>query len=260
MKSHDILEVKETATKSEIDQAFTVKKQVLDGSKALLSTEGYVKKLVELEKARDDCLNWFGKSRVAKISSRLGETITNGSNDVRLYTPCIGPVTMIDGFCGYCCDITGSETDHSICVQACNGSQACPICLDIGVWGFAALMIYLKWKEKHEINMRIQRRERADRAMHDNVHLDAQLGTCKQEEKDCRDKIAKEQEIVNKVNAFSSLFVSLGANPATELIAEQNRRIDAQNKKIADIKQREDGIRGRIRDNDRLIAEANNDN
>lgn len=108
--------------------------------------------------------------------------------------------------------------------------------------------------------MRIQRRERADRAMHDNVHLDAQLGTCKREEKDCRDKIAKEQEIVNKVNAFSSLFVSLGANPATELIAEQNRRIDAQNKKIADIKQREDGIRGRIRDNDRLLAEANNEN
>lgn len=250
MKSHDILEVKETATKSEIDQAFTVKKQVLDGSKALLSTKGYVKKLVELEKARDDCLNWASKSKVAKISSRLGETSTSRSNDVRLYTPCCGPLTCLDS-CGASCMDSPSCYD-----TGCSGI----LYIDLCVMGIAGIYGLFKWGQKHEANMRIQRRERADRARQDNVHLDAQLGTCKQEEKDCRDKIAEEQEIVNKVNAFSSLFVSLGANPATELVAEQNRRIDVQNKKIADIKQREDSIRGRIRDNDRLIAEANNDN
>lgn len=88
---------------------------------------------------------------------------------------------------------------------------------------------------------------------------DAMLGTCKQEEEDCRDRITKEQETVNIVTAFSSLFVSLGSQPATELISEQNRKIEAENKKITDIKRREDNISSRIRDNDRLIAEANND-
>lgn len=215
--------------------------------------------MAELDGAKEECLSWKGKSKWEKIEGRLKGVVKKGSSDVRLYTPCIGPVTMLDGFCGYCCDISGTETEHSLCEQACNGSQACPICLDVSIWGFAGLMIYLKWKEKHEVAMRIERRERADRARQENVHLDAQLGTCKQEEQSHREKINREQVIIDKVNAFSVLFVALGANSATELVEQQNRKIASVNKAIEEIERREDGIRSRIRGNERIINEANND-
>lgn len=259
MKSHEILDIKEAAIPEEIESAYAAKKAALDRSQDILSPEGYVKKLAELDQAKKDCLAWKNKSKLERLGGRLKEASMNKPSDVRLYTPCIGPVTLIDGFCGYCCDITGTEPEHSLCEQACNGSQACPICLDVGVWGFVGLMIFLKWKEKHEAALRVERRERANRAQQENVHLDAQLGTCKQEEAQHREKIQGEQAIIDRISAFSALFTSLGANPATPLIEEQNKRISAVNQKIDKVKSREEGLRSRIRENDRLIAEANSD-
>ncbi len=256
MKSHEILSIKETATNDEIENAYAAKKNVLDKSKAILDPCGYIKKQAELKQAKEDCLAWNRKSKLEQLGGRLTETLSKGSSDVRLYTPCIGPVTLIDGFCGYCCDISGSETEHSLCEQACNGSQACPICLDVGLWGVVASMIYLKWKDNHEATMRVERRNRADRARQENVHLDAQLGTCKQEEQSYREKIKGEQAIIDKVNAFSSLFAAFGANPATELVEEQSRRITSENKSIEEVKRREEIIQSRISENERLIREA----
>lgn len=67
MKSHDILGIKESATHDEIEYAYAVKRQVLDKSQGILPYAGYIRKLAELEQAKEDCVAWQHKPNLEQL-------------------------------------------------------------------------------------------------------------------------------------------------------------------------------------------------
>lgn len=248
MKCHTVLGITESASRDEISKAYADKRQQLCESREILSSEAYAIKLQELDQAKKGCHDWITQTNPSRIRNRTLEA-SNHSTDVRLYTPCCGPLTCLDN-CGAAC--MGSSSCYD---TGCTGI----VYIDLCVMGIAGIFGLIKWKEKHDANMRVERRERADRARQENVHLDAQLGTCKQEEQSHRERIKGDQAVAAKVNAFSSLFETMGANSASELIELQNRKIASVNEAIERVKQREDGIRNRIRENECIINEASYD-
>lgn len=248
MKCHTVLGIKESASTDEISKAYADKRQQLCESQEILTAEAYTNKLQELDQAKIDCYNWTTQSCSSRIGNRTLEA-NRKSTDVRLYTPCCGPLTCLDS-CGAAC--MGSSSCYD---TGCTGI----LYIDLCVMGIAGIFGLIKLKEKHDANMRVERRESANRARQENVHLNAQLGTCKQEEQSHRERIQGDQAVATKVDAFSSLFEAMGANPASDLVELQNRKIASVNEAIEKVKQREDGILNRIRENERIISEASHD-
>lgn len=251
MKCHDILGVKEKSTISDIENAYSIKLNILSECRAELSDNAYALKSEELLTAYDECLEWYNKSASEKIRSKLMQKDMNHSKQVRLYDI---------GFCSAC----GSECEHECgCIDGC-GCEGCGTAVDVMVYiaiGAGALYGLGKIISKiHQSNAeakaeeeRSNRQRLYNQALNENQSLE-------QEQRTIRDRIDHEQsELKNlekqytEIISFAKFFEALGSNDTTRLQQNISNQLHTKMQSIASMQRRETEIREKINANDEII-------
>lgn len=250
MKCHDVLGISEWVPVSDIDTAFSKKKEAIDAQKDHLPQAAYTRKLNEIIVARNECVEWQTKSSTQKISARISEGVTDMCSPNRLNSVSIGCCTACDNECGReCC----CEDNQSMCESCCGGSQFCSITCDVVIYLYIGFYLILGIIKVFTWFSESSRQTQYENASRENAQLLPQQVPSADAVREATFRQSVREKRQHDLILFADFFEDIGADSTNELRINEEHRVSQGREEIEGLQRKHDTLMKRIERNNKII-------
>lgn len=254
MHCHDVLDVSEAASLTEIENGYVQKAQRLISSRELLTEDARALKMNELATAQTECIAWYSQSDSDKLRLRMQQIKPKHKKSTRLYSVCFGPCTCTDICCGSLCD--GGDVDPSCCEHT-TGSQTYPIVCDAILWapcvlyfGFHIIRFFFRMISGAVSN---HAKTKADRIRAKISNLRSQLSVTAQERAALEQQLGPESEQLAFLSAFAAAFTSMGVSDTAAITSAQEIKVRELRGQILECYEQEQALQAEIRTSEQSL-------
>lgn len=255
MKCHEILGVNEKSTNKDIENAYSIKMNILTECQSELSDNAFDLKSEELLTAYNECLEWNNTSASERIRLKLIQKDTNHSTQVPLYDI---------GFCSAC----GSECEDECCLDGC-GCEGCGTAVDVLLYigigigviaGIVALVskIHESYEETKAEEDRRNRQMAYNQAVTENQALEKEQQSINEKLELEKKELNRLEQQVGEVVSFAKLFEALGSNKTTQIQQIITNKLDDKIHLVSELQRREAEVQHKINENNMIIRRGSN--